>query len=376
MSSAVHSLGEGSLPSHTYRFVRGLVRIGLRLCFRKLRLLGAEALPDADACILVVRRSANLFDALILVGALQRQVCCFVPRRVCEGLVPKLLASSLGMIGSEAESHDNRATIGAGCERLSRGNVVAVFMEPQTTEAGKPCALPLAAATMALEAASRWSGQRGPAIFPVHMFVPAPRFGSREAVVYLDVPSYPEDDQAPGSISFSNRAQALATGLEKRLRENVFRFRREQTRQFFSDVGEVLRDELEDEWAQRPNWKQKIEGFELSRFVVEWAEQLNDSQPELLIALRESLDACREARRRCSLERLKAEGAGANSAWRRGWRRLGSLRVPAQAAKARRMRKEFIEELNRGIDACAQARPGRASDQASGGAGILRNSDV
>ncbi len=49
--------------------------------------------------------------------------------------------------------------------------------------------------------------------------------------------------------------------------------------------------------------------------MVEWAEQMNYLHPGLLVSLRESLEAWREARRLGSLHRLEVEGAGAWLNW-------------------------------------------------------------
>ena len=49
--------------------------------------------------------------------------------------------------------------------------------------------------------------------------------------------------------------------------------------------------------------------------MVEWAEQMNYLHPGLLVSLRESLEAWREARRLGSLHRLEVEGGGAWLNW-------------------------------------------------------------
>ena len=59
--------------------------------------------------------------------------------------------------------------------------------------------------------------------------------------------------------------------------------------EFLGDLEEALRDDFQEEWTSHPARKQKLDGFELSRFVVEWAEQMNYLHPGLLVSLRESL---------------------------------------------------------------------------------------
>jgi hypothetical protein len=103
--------------------------------------------------------------------------------------------------------------------------------------------------------------------------------------------------------------------LERRCQENSFRLQPADLAEFLGDLEQALRDDFQEERVSHPAREQKQDGFELSRFVVEWAEQMNYLHPGLLVSLRESLQAWREARRLGSLHRLEVEGAGAWLDW-------------------------------------------------------------
>jgi 1-acyl-sn-glycerol-3-phosphate acyltransferase len=302
-----------------YRFCRGLIRLWFALSFGKIRLLHAEILPASGAALLAVSHPGSFLDALILVAAFDRQVHCVVDRKSICGPLRSLLARSLGMIPREADEKGWKTTLEACCGVLKEREALVVFAEQRPAGAGEQAGLTVAPATIALEAESRHSGQLGLTLFPVHLFLPVARSQSSELLIHVDSPVYAQEYSPPTGGELPPRIRALATVLEEKFRGNAFRLQPEDVRLFLSDLEEALRSDLEEDWTSRPNWKQKTEGFQLSRFVTEWAEQVNYLNPGRLVAMRESLDAFREARRRWSLRQLEVEAAGAwlLSPWRR-----------------------------------------------------------
>lgn len=270
--------------------------------------------------MLVISHPVSFLDALILVAAFERQVRCLVNRTLSRGPWRRLLAWGLGMIPCEAEDVGRQSALEACCDALAKGRAVAVFAELQVTKAGEPPRLAQAAATAALEAESRHSGQLGLTLFPVHIFLPVVRSQSRELLIHVDAPLFPQEYGSRGA-DLPGRARMLAKALEDAFRHNAFRLPPGGVEQFLSDLEEIFRSDLEEDWTSRPNWKQKVEGFALSQFVAEWVEQLNYLNPGRLVALREFVDAYREARRRWSLRQLEVEQAGTwlKSPWHWLW---------------------------------------------------------
>lgn len=312
--------------SRSYRFWRRLVRWWFTLRSRRIRLLGGEKLPLTGPTLLAVNHPASLVDALILVAAFDRPVSCLLAEKLLRGFWRGLLARRLGVISyeigeSSGEGAPGRQALEACCDALAREAVMAVFAEQQAARSPEQSTLALTAASVALEAEARYgAGQHGVALLPVHLYSPGARSQSRELLIYLDSPLLPREHLIPGR-DLPRQSRALAAILEGRLRENAFCLLPEDLKLFTSDLEEILRVNLEEDWASRANWKQKVEGFQLSAFVVEWADQVNYLNPGRLVALRESLEALREMRRRAALRQSEVEAAHRwlDSPLRRGW---------------------------------------------------------
>jgi hypothetical protein len=162
-----------------------------------------------------------------------------------------------------------------------------------------------------VEAERRHAGGLGLRLFPVHLFLPVGHTHTRELLIDIDQPEIAQDHISRAGDSGHDQLQELAQHLERRCQENSFRFQPADLAGFLGDLEQALRDDFQEELRSHPEGKQKLDGFELSRFVVEWAEQMNYLHPGLLVSLRESLEAWREARRLGALHRLEVEGAGA-----------------------------------------------------------------
>src|SRR5437773_1618878 len=306
--------------SGVYRFLRWLVRLWLTLFFRTIRLLNAEAMPGSGAAVLTVNHAAGFFEALILVATFEREVRCLLARGRVPGLAHGLLARGLRMILYDAEVDGWRPVLQACSEALARRSAIAIFAEPEA-RSGEPSRFALTAAAIALEAESRQSEYEpsggGLSVWPVDLFLPVEPSKSTEVLVYVDQPLLADEYLARDGEEPRERALALAID-SARLR-NPFRLQPAEFARFLSDLEDILRWDLARDWASRPNWKQTVEGFELSRSVKDSAEQLNSLDSGRLVALRESLDRYREAQRALALRRLQID-LGApwlKSPWRR-----------------------------------------------------------
>ena len=292
-----------------YRFWRGVIRLWFALTFRKILVLHEDRLMQPDPALLLVSRPESFYDALILMAGFERQVRCLIPARLVKGLLPTILARGLGMISYTPE---NRPAALETCRALlAEKAAVVTFVAPGPANSPGAGALAMHAASIALTAAGQNSVLGGLKLFPIHLFVPVGHTHTREVLVDIDWPEIAEDLISSAVGSEQDRAQEVARQLEKRCQENSFRLQPSALSDFLEDLEHALRDGLKEKFEAQPGGMQKLEGFELSRFVVQWAEQMNYLHPGLLVSLREMLAAWREASRRGALHRLETEGAGA-----------------------------------------------------------------
>jgi hypothetical protein len=279
------------------------------LTFRKIRVLHEDRLTEPKPALLLVSHPESFFDALILVAGFERLVCCLIPTRLVTGLLPTLLARGLGMVGYTPE---NRQAALESCRALlAEKAAVATCVAPGPVNFPGDRTLAADAASIAMSAEAPQSSLAGLELFPVHLFVPVGHTHTRELLIDIDQPEIARKFVFSTAGSERDRVQEFARHLEKRCQDNPFRLPPSALAEFLADLEQALREGLKEEFDSQPGRKQKVEGFELSRFVVEWAEQMNYLHPGLVVSLREMLATWREACRRSALHRLETEGAGA-----------------------------------------------------------------
>jgi 1-acyl-sn-glycerol-3-phosphate acyltransferase len=290
-----------------YRIARRLLRIWFAAVFRRIRLLGAEDEAASGTTVLLVGNPPRILDLLLLVASFDRQLHCLIDAKTAGPLAARFLSWSLGVI---VYTSGVDAPYGVGIEECrelleSKGTVV-VFANPEA-KCGNASERLTSVARIALEVESSSPSPVESAILAVHLLIPFARFN--EALIHFGEPVFPQDFLALPGCELDQQVIELARVLSQVCHVNPFALQQHDLVQLLADLAEVLRSDLADEWANRPNWKQTVEGFTLSRFLTEWAEQTNRLDPDELLTLRQALNACREARRRWSLETIEIENA-------------------------------------------------------------------
>ena len=310
MSTVVHMANRGSESPGGYRFWRSVVRFWFALSSHKVRLLNAAKAVEETPAVFAVSHPAGFWEALILIGAFEREIHCLVERRLIHGRLREFLATRLGMIPYDETEEGWASALGACSFALTRGGAMTVFASKPATDTGRGHPVSQIVARVLREAESRESGSLRVSIFPLHVLLPAEGSRSRGSLVYVGSPvSTTVPAAAPGETAAPD-AGALARAIEARVQHNAFRLQPEDMELFLRDLEELLRLNLAEQWSSRARWKQDAEGFKLSSLVGKWADQVNILDPGRLISMRESLEACREMRRRSSLHRLEVEAAG------------------------------------------------------------------
>jgi len=289
-----------------YRFWRAVIRLWFALTYRKIRMLHDERLKKPGPALLVVSHPESFLDPLILVAGLERYVRCVIPAKYIHSLLRRVMARGLGMVSFLPE--DKQQALEKCAALLAEKAVLASFVERGPAPPAGESKLASAAA-IAVEAERRHAGL-GLMLFPVHLFLPVGHTHARELLLDIDQPVIAQDCISRATGPPHAQVQELAKALERRCQENPFRLQPVDLAEFLGDLKEAFLDEFREELASHPSAKQKPEGFDLSRFVVDWAEEMNYLHPGLVVSLRESLEAWREARRLGALHRLQVEEAG------------------------------------------------------------------
>lgn len=303
----VHVRSHG-LPA-AYRLMRAVIRFGLRLFFPRLRLINGERLEQPGPAILVITHPRSLPAALLLISALDRRIHCLLPAEELRGTFGKLAAWALGMQTVDLNSEDQTAWLKPWLNVLANQEAIALFAEqlPQNGNSRAPVAD--FAARLSMEAILRGPEHPYPTIYPVHCFLP---MGRRNAAPLMctDSPITSQDFLPRVAEDLAAASQHLAEAVQYATGANIFGLPETELERFHQEMEGLSREYLREQWAGRPNWKQRPEDFELSTFARKWIANQNRTDPARLVELRESVTAHRGARSRLSMGNLMVETSG------------------------------------------------------------------
>lgn len=293
-----------------YRLVRAAVRLGLRLVSPGLRLLNRERLERPGPAILVITHPRSLHAALILISTLDRQIHCLLPTTELQGVFGKLAARALGIQAVDLNPEGQERWLNPCLNALVNQEAIALFAEYAPGNSASRAAVSGFAARLSMEAILQSPEQTYPTIHPVHFFL---RNGRRDAAPLMcaDSPIAPRDFLPTVAEDLAAASQHLAEAVQSSIGANIFGLPEPELDRFGQEMEGLSREYLREQWAQRPNWKQRPEDFELSTFARKWIAEQNRTDPAQLVELRESVKAYCEAHRRFSMAKLVVETSGA-----------------------------------------------------------------
>lgn len=307
-----------SSDSAFYRLFRAALRLAFGSFFRRIRVLEAE--PLKGPALLVMNHPPRLADALIVMSAFDRPVHCILERDELRGGFERWFARQVGVIPCGFQDQDWTPALETCCSILNRGGLVLVFARQRRTASDGGFAPE--AVEIALEMDARMLSDVRLPVRPVHMFIPAPPSRLEEVLIHVDVPLATLDGKWVKEGDIQQWVKNLDHELEQACRRNPFRLHPEDADHFIDGLEAVMREDFAETWSKRENWKQKVEDFELSPFLVRLANQLNYSHPGRLVALNEALQDYVERKRKSALRDLQVET-------RAGWIRSSPARALA-----------------------------------------------
>jgi hypothetical protein len=308
----------GVTISSRHGFWSKIVRAWFSLTRRRIRPLRASEISAEGAAVFAVSHPAGFLHALVLSITIERPVHCLLPKNLAPGPLSRFLAHHMGIVLYEDELASSEAGIQKALDVLANGGALVVFADQNAAGESVPGTLASTAAALIERAEARQMGG-GIAVYPVHLFLPESTPQSREILIYIDSAIARTAGRAT-AVELDDERPSLAAALEARFQENAFQLRPADLEFFLSDLEEVLRTGLQEDWASRPDWKQDTEGFVLSRFTTGWVKRANYLYPSQLVSLRKTLDDYRSLQRECALRELEIQGG--DTPLGSGWQRI------------------------------------------------------
>lgn len=306
-----------------YRLRRAAFRLGLRLFFPRLRMLGLPKMERRGPAILLIAHPRALPVALLLISALDRRVHSLVPSGQLHGFFRKLAARALEIQAFDCTQEEQNSWLNSCLSVLANHGTIALFAPRYPRNGTDRPAVVDFSVRLAVEAVLQSKTQVQPAIYPVHWFIGTGRRGP-EALMCIDTPLRPRDFLPKVGEDMAVASENLAEAVRSAIEANIFGLADADLEHFSRELEDLSREHLSKQWSRRPEWKQRPDELELSGSARKWIAEQNRIDPARLVELRESLAAYREADRQYSLGELIV---GASGTWQSSQRRVAAAWV-------------------------------------------------
>jgi glycerol-3-phosphate O-acyltransferase / dihydroxyacetone phosphate acyltransferase len=282
-----------------YRLVSGMIRLLVRLFYRRVEVVGAERIPSRGPLIIAANHNNSLVDSMLILAIVPRRVTILVNAPLFRH---PLVGPFLAMLGAvpvhrRAEAGDdprkNEAMFAAVSAHLRAGGAILIFPEGRTQAV--PTLLPLrtGAARIMLEAEA--AGVPGVTLLPVGLVFEQPgTFRAASALVAIGEPVAAADCM----VAHVSEPEAAVRRLTERLAQALrVQLVEAEDRYTLELVRALERAWWEEHGSPAPN---AAASLAWRRQVMESAHALAERAPQRIS----------EFRRRLELYRANLEASG------------------------------------------------------------------
>lgn len=274
------------------RFVKALVRLVLRIFYRKVEVVGAELIPRDRPLVVVANHVNSLMDPVLLLGALPVHPRFLAKSTLWGNPVVRPFLDLAGAIpvyrrqdaAEGADSSKNAETFARSHDLLAGGGVLALF--PEGISHSEPALQPLktGAARIVLEAEAKHPGI-GTRIVPVGLTFDAKETFRSRALVRIGQPIDPAPELA--QTDPVQAARALTVRVDESLQDVTLNY------DSWDEARLIAR--AADLWgrptADLPTGRSLAETFDVRMAHLEGLDDLEKRHPERIAALVECVRA-------------------------------------------------------------------------------------
>ena len=275
-----------------YRLVRGVIRLLLRLFYRRVELVGAERIPSSAPLIIAANHHNSIVDPMLIMATFPRRITVLAKAGLFRHplIGPFLRGVGALPVNRRQEAGDdptkNEAMFATAIAHLHAGGAILIFPEGRTQPV--PTLLPLrTGSARLLLGAEAGGGRHGVTLLPVGLVFEQPgAFRAASALVSIGAPVEVNDCVAAHAAEPEAAARRLTERLAWAIRAQIVEAEDQHTLELVSALERAWREERGGAAAAEASlaWR---------REVMRAARALAERAPERVAEFRRRLEAYR-----------------------------------------------------------------------------------
>jgi 1-acyl-sn-glycerol-3-phosphate acyltransferase len=276
-----------------YRLVRGVIRVLLRLFYRRVDVVGAERIPLRGPLIIAANHHNSLVDPMLIMATFPRRITVLANAPLFRHplIGPFLHAVGALPVNRRKEAGDdpgkNEAMFAAAIAYLKTGGAILIFPEGRTQPV--PTLLPLRTGAARLLLGTEAAGKRhGVTLLPVGLVFETPgTFRVAAALIAVGAPVPVDDDIAASAAEPESSVRGLTERLADAIRAQIVEAEDHHTLELAAALERAWREERGDARADAEAslaWR---------REVMRAARRLDERAPARIAEFRRRLERYR-----------------------------------------------------------------------------------
>lgn len=267
-----------------YSILKVLMKITVKVFFRKLHVRNAGNIPASGPLIIVANHPSAFTDPIVIAVSIKRQVYFLAKGEVFKGALARWILPKLHMIPIYRKQddpsllHKNEETFEKCYQHLERGGVILVFPEGVSITERKLKKIKTGTARIALGAEAKNDFHLGVKIVSIGLNYTNPHKFREELLINVDKPVQVSDYRDEYSIDPVAAVNSLTEQIRVRLEKNIINIENEQLDLLVQDIETIYKSRLAREMGV--SVEEKEEDFMLTKGISETVHYFQEKDPQ------------------------------------------------------------------------------------------------
>lgn len=296
-----------------YSFLKLLMRVTVKVFFRKVHVYNASNIPDKAPLIIVANHPSSFSDPIVIAVMLKRQVYFLAKGEVFKGKFAKWMLPKLHMIpvyrkqDDPSLMHKNKETFEKCYEHLEKGGALLIFPEGTSITERKLREIKTGTARIALGAEERNDFKLGVQIVSIGLNYTNPHRFREELLMKIDEPV----DVSGYAQEYHSDPVAAVNGLtetiRQRLERNIINIENEQLDVLVKNIETIYKSKLAREMGYEVS-RNKEDDFALTKGIAGTVHYFQVNDPERVTRIASRVRSYMASLERCGVTDKMLQG--------------------------------------------------------------------
>jgi glycerol-3-phosphate O-acyltransferase / dihydroxyacetone phosphate acyltransferase len=266
-----------------YPILRLIMKITVKVFFRKLHVRNAGNIPTAGPLIIVANHPSSFTDPIVIAVSIKRQVYFLAKGEVFKSAFAKWMLPKLHMIPIYRKQddpsllHKNEETFEKCHEHLENGGAILIFPEGVSITERKLKKVKTGTARIAMGVEAKNNFTLGVKIVSIGLNYTNPHKFREELLINIDKPITVSDLEEEYAIDPVAAVNNLTEQIRERLEKNIINIENEQLDLLVQDIETIYKRRLAEEMGYSA--KEKEGDFLLTRGISETVHYFQEKDP-------------------------------------------------------------------------------------------------